>query len=158
MVSDTVMSSQTRKENQQVVESNLEKLGPLVNEIGAVAAEMVGGDPDGLYIFAELTPGRIHAGVFKDEGRSVRYYDPTEELTDLILEAWEMESAKRMRWTVMEYEVRGTEFDVKLIYPEELNPAEDLTDRRRAGLKRRYGDKPVIYPPMPEHSWELKSE
>ena len=31
------------------------------------------------------------------------------------------------------------------------------TDRLRAGLKRRYGDKPVIYPPMPEHSWELKS-
>jgi hypothetical protein len=39
-----------------------------------------------------------------------------------------------------------------------VNPDEDSADRRRAGLKRRYGDKPVIYPPVPEHFQELKSE
>ena len=141
-----------------MTESKLEKLGPLMNEIGAEAAEVVGGDPDGLYIFAEVESGTIFSAVFKDEGKSVRYYDPTDALEELIYEAWELESANgSMRWTVMEYEVRGTKFDVKLIYPEELNPEEDAADRRRAGLKRRYGDKPVIYPPMPEHSWELKS-
>ena len=97
--------------------------------------------------------------MFKDDGKSVRYSDPTDALEELIYEAWALESANgSMRWTVMEYEVRGTKFDVKLIYPEELNPEEDSTDRRRSGPKRRYGDKPVIYPPIPDHFQELKSE
>jgi hypothetical protein len=134
-----------------MTEAKLDRLGPLMNEIGAEGASIVNGNPDGLYIYAEPNGGSVYAAVFKDDGTVVRYFDPTDELVDLIVEAWEIEdSSGNRRWAVMEYEVLGTKFDVKLDYPEDLDPAQHSSDRRRAALKKRYGDKPVLYPPMPE--------
>ena len=128
-----------------------------MNEIGVEGTQIVGGDPDGLYIFAEFDEGVVDAGVFKDEGDAVRYFDPTDLLFDLLSEAWEIESPdSNRRWAVMHYEVRGTAFHVELIYPEELDPNEDMVDRRRAALKKRYGGKPIIYSPVPEHFLEMK--
>lgn len=133
-----------------MAEDKFEKLGPILNAIGTEGAAIVGGNPDGLYIYGEPDGGAVMASVFRDEGNAVRYFDPTHELADLICDAWEAESPnKRKRWAVIEYEVRGTKFDVQFTYPEELDPEDNVTDRRRAALKRRYGDKPVIYPPMP---------
>lgn len=123
----------------------------MLNEIGVEGAAIVGGDPEGLYIYAEPGGGAVYAAVFKDEGAVIRYFDPTHELADLIRDAWETENAdESMRWAVMEYEVSGTKFDVQFTYAEELDPDDYSTDRRQAALKKRYGDKPVIYPPMPE--------
>jgi hypothetical protein len=152
MASALNKASQMRNEERPVIEDKFEKIGPIMNEIGAEAAEIVGGDPDGLYIYAEPAPGTVFAAVFKDEGMSVRYYSPTEQLFELILEAWETESKNEgLRWAVLEYEVQDMKFHVELTYPEELDPNEDAMDRRQAALKKRYGDKPVIYPPVPEH-------
>lgn len=131
----------------------LDELGPMMNEIGVEGAETVGGNPDGLYIYAEVDDGVVDAGVFKEEGGIVRYFDPTDELFELIRNAWELETRdERFKWAVLEYEVRRTEFHVELTYPEQLKPNEDIVDRRRAALKKRYGDKPVVYPPVPEHA------
>lgn len=130
----------------------LDKLGPMLAEVGKEAAVIVGGDPDGLYFYAEVEEGgAVFASVFMDEKEAVRYYDPTHELLDLIVEAWEMSSPKeRKRWIVMEYQVVGTKFDVTVRYKEEIDPDSFVTDRRRAALKARYGDKKIIYPPIPE--------
>jgi hypothetical protein len=133
-------------------EDKFERLGPMLSEVGAEAAVIAGGKTDGLYLYAEVEEGSVAASVFVDEGDIVRYYDPTQELFNLIREAWEeSEPDEAKRWIVMEYEVRGTTFDVKVRYREELDPEDYVMDRRRAALKARYGDKPVIYPPMPEH-------
>lgn len=140
-----------QKESHVVVEDKIDELGQAMNAIGAEAAEIVGGTPDGLYLYAEAERGTVSAAIFKDEGKSVRYYSPTQELFGLILEAWELETRdERFKWAVLEYEVGGTEFHVELTYPEQLKSNEDIVDRRRAALKKRYGDKPVIYPPVPE--------
>ena len=142
---------QTHAKANEMSEAKLDGLGPIMNEIGAEGALIVGGDPDGLYIYAEPNGGAVYAAVFKEDGAAVHYFDPTDELVDLIDQAWKLENAsEKMRWSVMEYEVRGTKFDVKLAYPEEVNPAEHSSDRRRVALKKRYGDKPVVYPPMPD--------
>jgi hypothetical protein len=133
-----------------MAEDKFDKLGPLLNAIGGEAAVIVGGDPDGLYIYAEPADGTVYAAVFKDEG-VVRYFDPTDELAELIGHAWEMEGAKAKRWVVMEYSVTGRKFDVELTYPEDINPDDHASDRRRAALKRHYGDRRVVYPPMPDH-------
>lgn len=132
-------------------DDKLDKLGPILSDIGREGAGIVGGDPHGLYIYAEPNGGAVFAAVFKDEGHAVRYYSPTHELFELVRDAWEAENAdESMRWAVMEYEASGTKFDVQFTYAEELDPDDYSTDRRRAALKKRYGDKPVIYPPMPE--------
>lgn len=148
-----------KKETNQVVADKLDKLGPLMNDIGVEAAAIVGGDPNGLYIYAEPDDGVVYAAVFKDDGASVRYFDPTHELANLIGEAWELESADRdKRWAVLEYEVRDMQFHVALTYPEELEPNRDATERRQTALDKRYGDKSVIYPPMPEHLERLRRD
>ena len=124
-------------------------LGPAYAEIGEELAEIVGGNPDGVYLYAEAGQGWYGYSIFRDEGDSVRYYNPSSELGDLIYEAWLIEEPGK-RWSVMEYEVNGTKFDVRFKYPDEVNVksfAED--DRREIALKKRYGDKPVIYPPPP---------
>jgi hypothetical protein len=44
-----------------------QKLGPLYGEIGAEGAAIVGGEPDGLFIYLEVEPGAAFGAVFKDE-------------------------------------------------------------------------------------------
>jgi len=123
-------------------------LGPLLSEIGGELAEIVGPDFDGTYLYAEAGPGWVGAGVFKDEGESVRYFDPSSKICDLLLEAWRTEEPSK-RWAVMEYAVKGTRFDTHFQFPEEIDPNETEMERRPRALLRRFGDKPVIYPPPP---------
>jgi hypothetical protein len=131
-------------------DDKFDKLGPILSAIGGEGAFIVGGDPDGLYIYADPDGGAVFASVFKDDGNAVHYFDPTPELFDLIRDAWEAEDPdEAKRWAVIEFEVHGTKFDAQFKYPEELDPNDYSSDRRRAALKKRYGDKPVIYPPPP---------
>lgn len=123
-------------------------LGPLLADVGGEIADIVGGDPQGAYLYAEAGEGWVGAGVFKDEGESVRYFDPSSELIELLLKAWNAEEADK-RWAVMEYEIKGTKFDANFQFPDEIDPKESEIQRRPRALKRRYGDKPIIYPPSP---------
>lgn len=148
-----------KRARQEAAQDKFDEIGPILNAIGGEGAAIVGGDPDGLYIYAELDDGAVVAGVFKDEGETVRYFEPTPELVGLLHDAWEAENwDEALRWVVMEYEVDGSQFDAQFRYAEELDPNEDSRDRRRAALKERYGGKPVIYPPVPEHFQEVTSE
>jgi hypothetical protein len=126
-----------------------EKLGPIYADIGSEVAQIVGGDPDGSFLYAEAGEGWYGASVFKDEGELVRYYDPSPELSDLIYDAW-LTADPDKRWSIMEYDITGTKFNVRFQYPDEV-PVETFADddRREIALKKRYGDKPVIYPPWP---------
>jgi len=125
-----------------------EVLGPLWAEIGGELAHIVGGEPDGAFLYAEAGEGWVGAAIFKDEGTSVRYFTPSSELTDLLWEAWNAEEPGK-RWAAMEYEIEGTKFDVNFQFPNEINSEETEMDRRPRVLERRFGDKPVIYPPPP---------
>ena len=142
-----------------MAEARPDSLGAIMSAIGAEGATIVGRDSHGLYIYAELDGGVVSAGVFKDEGEAVRYFDFTDELAELLPRAWRDESSdEAKRWAVMEYAVRDSAFHTQFKFPGQLDPNEDTTDRRRAALKARYGDKPIIYPPMPDFTPEMRSE
>jgi hypothetical protein len=131
-----------------MVERSLEKLGPLLSSIGEHLAAEIGGDPNGIFLYVEVGDRWISVNVFRDDGDVVRYYRHGSGLTDVIWDFWKApEPAKR--WAVMEYEITGTKFDAKFKYPEEVDVESFDTDRREIALKRRFGDKPVIYPPPP---------
>lgn len=124
-------------------------LGPAYAESGEELADIVDGEPDGVYLYAEAGEGWYGYSVFKDEGEAVRYYSPSSELGDLIYEAWLVEDSDK-RWSVMEYEIIGTKYNAQFKYPDEVNVSSFAADdRREIALKARYGDKPVIYPPWP---------
>ena len=141
---------QMKSRGDDVAMDKYEALGPAYADIGAELAEIVGGDPDGVYLYAEAGEGWYGYGVFKDEGDKVRYYDPSSELGDLIYKAWLVEDRDK-RWAIMEYEINGTKFNAEFKFPDEVKvESYDEHDRRDIALKRRFGDKPVIYPPWPQ--------
>ena len=132
-----------------VAKDKYDTLGPAYADIGAELAEIVGGDPDGAYLYAEAGEGWYGYGVFKDEGDKVRYYDPSSGLGDLIYKAWVAEDFDN-RWAIMEYEINGTKFNAEFKFPDEIKvESYDEDDRRDIALKKHFGDKPVLYPPLP---------
>lgn len=131
-----------------MAEDRLDKFGPILAEIGGVAAKLVGGDPDGLYIYVEVGDRWHSVSVFKDEGSVVRYYRTSSELSDLICEFSQSEDPDK-RWSVMEYEIVGTKFDAQFKFSEEIDVENREIDHREIALKKRYGDKPIVYPPWP---------
>ncbi len=52
-------------------------------------------------------------------------------------------------WAEMEYLIHDGRFTVIYTYPEEIDPEEDPFDRRDRIVARYFGDKPILYPPLP---------
>ncbi|WHO41093.1 hypothetical protein PMI04_003710 [Sphingobium sp. AP49] len=132
-------------------------LGPLFNEVGVELVHIVGGDPDGIFLYVEVGDRWISPNVFKDEGRQIRNLDSNRVLSDLLWKAWHAESEEGgiKRWSIMEYEIKDGKFDVSFRYPDEVDVEVIDDERRQAALRARFGDKPVVYPPPPKTAFEL---
>jgi hypothetical protein len=134
-------------------------LGPLMNEIGGELVHVVGGNPDDIFLYVEIGDRWISYSIFKDEGDLIRYYDTKDEiLTELLWDAWYAESEEGgiKRWSIMEYDIKDGKFDATFKYPDEVDVEVIDDERRQAALRARFGDKPVVYPPMPKGAFELK--
>lgn len=134
-------------------------LGPLMNEIGGELVHVVGGNPDDIFLYVEIGDRWISYSIFKDEGDLIRYYDAKDEiLTELLWDAWYAESEEGgiKRWSIMEYDIKDGKFDATFKYPDEVDVEVIDDERRQAALRARFGDKPVVYPPMPKGAFELK--
>lgn len=150
---NTFGSFRTKSGGDQVGSDKYDIIGPMLSEIGGEIGEVVGGNPDGAFLYAEGGEGWMASGVFKDEGDSIRYFRPTRKLGDLLLDLWNAEEPDK-RWALMEYEIKGTSFDVQFRFPDEIDSSESEVERRPRALKKRFGDKPVIYPLWPKQAEE----
>ena len=138
-------------------------LGPALALIGEEAMRIVGGPPNGIYIYVEIGEGWVEANVFKDEGDRVRYFwpdspgrsDGVSDLSDAIVDAWCLEPEDK-RWTVMHYIIEDGKFDAKFDFDDLERRDETEDERRERVLDARYGDKPRIYPSMRPGAVELK--
>ena len=141
-----------------MAKDKLDILGPLFNEIGVELVDIVGGDPNGIFLYVEIGDRWISPNVFKEEGHQVRNLDGSRLLSDLLWEAWYAESEEGgiKRWSIMEYEIKDGKFDVSFRYPDEVDVEVIDDERRQTALRARFGGKPVVYPPPPKTTFELK--
>lgn len=119
--------------------------GDMLNAVGQHLADIIGGNPDDTYLYAEMDEDSYEAGVFYDDGEQVTYFDPSDELFDELVDLWEFAEADK-KWVVLHYEVKDGKFEARFLYPDQLDPDEFSFDRRERFLLERYGDKPIIYP------------
>ncbi|BBD99260.1 hypothetical protein SAMIE_1027610 [Sphingobium amiense] len=134
-------------------------LGPIFNQIGGELAHIVGGDPNGVFLYVEIGDRWISYSIFKADRDVIRYYDSNDEtITDLLWEAWHAESKVGgiKRWSVMEYDIKDGKFTASFKYPDQVDVEVVDDERRQAAVRARFGDKPVVYPPMPGTAVELK--
>lgn len=117
-------------------------------QLGQLLAEDRDYPLDGTLLYAEVGPNVVSAAVFKDRGDHILYRRDVRRFMYPLLDLWE-ESDLAKRWAEMEYVVRGGKFDATFTYPEEIDPEEDPFDRRDRIVQRHFGDKPIVYAPMP---------
>ena len=124
----------------------------LLNEIGQVLADETGHPLAGVLLYAQLGENMVGTDIFIERGNHVEYSRTGDGLTYPLLDLWEEEEPGK-RWAEMEYLLRNGKFTVTFTYPDEVDPDEDhdaFFARRKRIVKRHFGDKPIVYPPMPD--------
>lgn len=122
----------------------------LLNEIGRLLAQDREYPFENTLLYAQLDHNMVGESIFKELGNQVLYRRPViEDLPDTLLDLWDLQEGHE-RWAEMEYLCRDGKFEVTYIYPDEIDPEEDLIERRARAVRRHFGDKPIVYPPWPD--------
>ena len=122
-----------------------DKLGPLFDEIGKEAVQLVGGKANRLFFYADMTEELVAPTLYEDEGKSVRMYLPSLKLRGLIAEAWELENKDPdKRWVALEFDIRNGKFDATTRYAEEIDRKSIAAQREWAALSRRFAGKRLL--------------
>lgn len=127
-------------------DSRLEHSGPLHAAIGEAFLREAGEDVD-LFLYIEAGDGWLDIAPFKVRGDSMEWFLPDPDISEVITRAWEAEDPDK-RWAAMEYEVVDGQFTARMKFPDELDPDEFASDRRKEILRRRFGNKTIRYPKL----------
>ncbi|MEO7384145.1 MAG: hypothetical protein ABIU18_04340 [Novosphingobium sp.] len=132
-------------------------MASLYNAVGNAMLLVAGGNPADLYLYSAAGQGWAETALFRIGSGTLEWIDSMDDpfehdkyLFDSIMALWEAEEPAK-RWTVMEFEVRGTTFNTQLWYEGELPPNELGFERRDELIRRRFGNLEVIYPPEPAY-------
>jgi len=123
---------------------------------------------EGIMLFSEVGPGTCTLDIYRNLWDCALYVndgldDNFTEIGDEIMALWKSEPRGK-RWARIAFAVLGGMFEVAFTYPDEIkhriNPNDDPDidmetarnedyDRQREEAVRRYfGDKPIVYPPL----------
>ena len=81
-------------------------------------------------LYAQLDHGMIGQSIYKDLGNQILFRCPIKDrLCEALLELWESQEGHE-RWSELEYVLRDGRFDVAYFYPDEIDPDEDVLERR----------------------------
>lgn len=121
----------------------------LLNEIGELLTEDRDYPSEPTLLYAQLDHNMTGQSIFKELGNQILFRWPlNERLTYALLELWEARDGQD-RWSELEYVLRDGQFEVAYFYPDEIDPREDVIERRERALRRHFGEKPIVYPPLP---------
>lgn len=121
----------------------------LLNEIGRLLNQ----DPDypneEVLLYAEVGDNVVSGSIFKNLADQILYRNDWDRLADPLLDLWE-ETDPDKRWAEMDFVLRDGKFTVAFVYPDDIDVEEDPFERRDRVVRRHFGDKPIVYPPMPD--------
>lgn len=121
----------------------------LLGEIGQILSEDTAYPLDGTLLYARVDSNFVAPSIFKNRGNNIVYRRPDlDRWGGVLLDLWEAEEPKN-RWEEIEYLVQDDKFEVTYTYADEIDPDEDTFERRDRVVKRHFGDKPIVYPPLP---------
>lgn len=121
----------------------------LLNEIGGLLMEDDEYPSEPTLLYAQLDYNMVGESIFKELGNQLLFRWPmNQRLPYALLELWEAQDGQG-RWSELEYVLRDGQFDIGYLYPDEIDPAEDVIERRKRALRRHFGEKPIVYPPLP---------
>jgi hypothetical protein len=121
----------------------------LLSEIGRLLMDDREYPSEPTLLYAQLDHNVVGESIFKELGNQILFRWPmNQRLLYALLELWEAQDGKEW-WTELEYVLRAGTFEVAYFYPDEIDPNEDVVERREAAVRRHFGEKPIVYPPLP---------
>lgn len=102
---------------------------------------------ENVLIYSEVEDGVTTCGVFYEASGKVIYRECSLELDDLIYDFWNAwrDSSGNTEWRAMSYEIKGGEFNIRLTYPDQIDPEEPIIHRRPRVIFDFFGDIEVVY-------------
>jgi hypothetical protein len=134
-----------------------EEMGDLLNQIGQQVANILGKVPDDVFVFIEAAEQMSGGAIFENLPEQIVYHEFGHETHDTISELWEA-AAPDKKWSMLLYDIKDGSFDAEFLYTDDLDGEWYPLDYRQDALRARYGDKPVIYPPMDDGDWHELTE
>ena len=122
-----------------------EEMGKLLNQIGQQVANFLGKVPDDVFVFIHAADQMSSGAIFENLPEQVISREFGNETHDTILELWDAAPPDK-KWSMLLYDIKDGRFDAEFLYTEDLEDEWDSLDYRQDALRKRYGDKPVIYP------------
>ena len=122
-----------------------EEMGELLHQIGQQVANFLGKVPDDVFVFIHAADQMSSGAIFENLPEKVIYREFGNERHDTILELWGAAPPDK-KWSMLLYDIKDGRFDAEFIYTDDLEDEWDSLDYRQDALRKRYGDKPVIYP------------
>jgi hypothetical protein len=134
-----------------------EEMGDLLNQIGQQVANILGKVPNDVFVFIEAADQLSGGAIFENQPEQVVYHEFGDKTHDTILRLWEAAESDK-KWSMLLYDIKDGTFDVEFLYTDDLEGEWYALDYRQDALKARYGNKPVIYPPMDDGDWHELTE
>lgn len=137
-------------------------MGDLLNQIGQFAADRLGKIPEDIFVYIEAGDQNYGGAIFENLEDKVIYHDFEPDDVDLgfgdiVLRLWDIAPPDK-KWSVLLYDIKDGNFDAEFLYTDDLEKDVFEHDYREDALVARYGDKPVIYPPMEDGDYHELTE
>jgi hypothetical protein len=139
------------------VDDKYDKLGPQWNAVGVELARVTGNGGESALLYAEIGEGWVSPNIYIPDGDVVRFHLPdNDDFTALLFQAWYLEEVNK-RWSTVEYRIEKGRFSAAFGFPDEVDvrDIEGADERRDAVVRRYFGDKRVVYPPLGPEAQEL---
>ncbi len=133
------------------------EIGDILNNIGQHTANIIGKIPNDVFVYIEASDQMQGGAVFENLEDQVIYYDPSLEMCEEIQSLWDAAPPDK-KWSVLLYDIKDGKFDAEFLYTDDLEKDVFEHDYREDALVARYGNKPVIYPPMEDGDYHELTE